>query len=94
METINIDRKTNGTVRSKKVPVFSSKFGVKGIFHVIDNFQIVNLWGQFEDVLDTVTEHKWDNLMTNISDKAHNSDQLYTIFKDFVHLYSKAQRYS
>lgn len=62
--------------RSKKVPIFSAKHGVEGLFHVIDQFQKAarrlafqpaDLWDQFEDVLDTTAANKWNNQIQGIA---------------------------
>ena len=89
----------NGNTR--KVPVFKASAGVEGLFHVIDkflkaatrlNFQAAELWDQFEDVLDTVAENKWTNLIQNIGGGARNRNRfLREVTVNFVAQYAESE---
>lgn len=38
METVKISKDVNGITRKREVPIFTAKYGVEGLFHVIDKF--------------------------------------------------------
>ena len=68
MEQVKIDKNDAGVIHPKKLPVFTAKHGVEGLFHVVDkndkegqqlNFTVTEYWNFFENVLDTVAESKW-----------------------------------
>ena len=77
MEEVKIETTDqNGRVRSKKVPVFTAKVGVEGLFHVIDKYNrmadrlaltVAERWDQFDDVLDQVAERKWAAQTSNLT---------------------------
>ncbi|CAB9512510.1 hypothetical protein SEMRO_540_G162910.1 [Seminavis robusta] len=83
--------------RSKKVPIFTASYGVEGLFHVVDrfnkaaermNFAIGDKWSTFEDVLDSVAQRKWNNLVQNIAAGARTNARFDQEIANFVHQYA------
>ena len=98
MTMVKVETIIAGTVRSNKIPVFSGSHGVEGLFYVIDQFMKAtgrlqftptDLWDQFEEVLDSVAEQKWANLIQPIANAARNWNRFNRAVSDFVALHAE-----
>ena len=77
LTTVKIDETdAAGNTRSKKFPQWMPKHGVEGLFHVIDHFNengrklgfvVADHWNNFDEILETVSEAKWDNQIAGIA---------------------------
>jgi hypothetical protein len=54
METVKLEKVENNVTRKRNVPVFSAKYGVAGLFHVIDKF------AKAADKLNFDADDKWN----------------------------------
>lgn len=98
MDTVKLERTANSVTRKKTVPIFTAKFGVEGLFHVIDKFmraaeklQLVNpgdYWAEFDEVLDTTAEQKWSSLINPIAPQQRTQARFERTLKEFVMSYS------
>ena len=99
LETVKIEKvDQNGQVRTKKVPVFTAKVGVEGLFHVIDKYKrmadrlaltVAEKWDQFDDVLDQVSEKKWDSQTKNIAANQRTNNRFDTEIEEFIQSYAQ-----
>ena len=98
MDHVKIETVVGGAVRKKVVPVFTAKYGVEGLFHVIDKFVKASAWlhlapaekwDQGEECLDTVAESKWTNLIQGIANNAKTAARLTREIANFVALYAE-----
>ena len=98
LEVVKVECIHNGITRSRKVPVFSPKHGIEALFHVVDkfvkarerlSFEIEDYWNQFEDVLDTVAESKWENQVCVISPRARKRERFKIEVDEFIASYAK-----
>jgi hypothetical protein len=81
---VKLDITVNNVTRSKKFPIFSAKMGIEGLIYVIDkfkkhsanlNFDAADKWNNFDEVLDTVAESKWETQVANIAPQARNNNR-------------------
>jgi hypothetical protein len=88
LEQVKLEKVVAGTVRSKKVPVFTASKGVEGLFHVVNKFnkaaarlqfQVGDYWDPFEDVLDSTAENKRTNQVAWIAAAARTLNQFYEV---------------
>lgn len=98
MPTTKLEKLGNDNVhRKRSVPVFSAKYGVEGLFHVIDKFEkaaaklqflVADYWNEFDEVLDSTAENKWANLIAPIVPNQRTMARFNTILQEFVTHYS------
>ena len=96
--SVNIDITVNNFTHSKKIPIFTSKMGIEGLFYVIDkykeystalNFQVADKWSNFNEVLDMVAESKWDTQISGITAQAQTNNRFKEKLDKFVHSYTR-----
>ena len=75
LETVKLEREVNGVNRRRVVPIFTASIGVEGLFHVVEKFKkaaeklgflVSDLWNEFDEVLDSVAEKKWEQQIRGI----------------------------
>ena len=98
MDHVKVETVIGGNLRKKTVPVFTAKYGVEGLFHVIDRFTktaerlqltAAERWDQWEECLDTVAESKWTNLTHGIANNHRTIPRLDRKIANFVSLYAE-----
>ena len=76
LETVKLEKQVNGANRRREVPIFTASVGIEGLFHVVDKFQkaavkleynVSDYWNEFDEVLDSVAEKKWNQQVANIA---------------------------
>ena len=94
---VKLEAVVAGTVRSKKVPVFTASAGVEGLFHVIDqfnkaagrlDFDAEDKWDQWEDVLDTTAQTKWANQIRGLTNAQKTNARFTREVTTFVNTYA------
>jgi hypothetical protein len=97
MDSVKLEKMVQGTTRKRTVPVFAAKYGVAGLFHVIDKFNraadklgftVAEKWSEFEEVLDDTAEQKWTNHINGIAANQRTQARFDQSLSEFVHSYS------
>jgi hypothetical protein len=97
MDSVKLEKITQGATRKRTVPVFSAKYGVAGLFHVIDKFNrasdklgftVAEKWNEFEEVLDDTAEQKWINHVNPIAANQRTAQRFEQCLLEFVHSYA------
>lgn len=82
-----------GTTQKRTTPVFSAKYDMVGLYHMIDKYKtaavklgptVAKRWNEFEEVLDDMAEQKWDNWITNIPNAQKTQEKFDCALSDFV----------
>ena len=93
METAKIEHDD----RKKACPIFKAEFGVEGLFHVYDKymkigrklgFNGVAYWDNFDEVLDTEAEQKWEALANAVAVNRRTEARFRETFASFLQLYT------